>query len=81
MTMTIHEIHEEIIAVIQDSTETEVELTMQTHIVNEMNLSSIEAMMMISDLEDRFGISIPSGKLRDVRTIGDLCEIVVDALK
>ena len=79
--MTIHEIHEEIISVIQDSTETEVELTMQTHIVNEMNLSSIEAMMMISDLEDRFGISIPSGKLRDVRTIGDLCEIVVDALK
>ena len=79
--MTIHEIHEEIIAVIQESTETEVDITMQTHIVNEMNLSSIEAMMMISDLEDRFGISIPTGKLRDVRTIGDLCEIVVDALK
>ena len=79
--MTTAQITEEIIAVIRESTETDVELTAQTHIVNEMNLSSIEAMMMISDLEDHFYITIPSGKLRDVRTVGDLCQTVIEVLK
>ena len=79
--MTIAQIKEEILHVIRESTETEVEIHEQTHIINEMNLSSIEVMMMISDLENRFGINIPTEKLRDVRTIHDLCEIVIEALR
>lgn len=78
--MTIAEIREEIIAVIKESTERDIEITEQTHIVNEMNLSSIEAMMMVSDLEDRFEINIPTAQLRNVRTVKDLCDIVVDSL-
>ena len=78
--MTIQELKEEIIETIIDSTETEVEVTEQTHIVTEMGLSSVETMMLVSDLEDHFGITIPTATLRDVRTIGDLSAIVIDLL-
>lgn len=78
--MTIDQLKKEIFSVIQESTETEIELTEDTHIVNDMGLSSIETMMLISDLDQHFGINIPTSQLRDVRTIRDLCQVVVDTL-
>lgn len=78
--MTISDIKAEILSVIQESTETEVALTETTHIINEMGLSSIETMMMVSDLDQHFGINIPTGKLRNVRTVGDLCQVVIETL-
>lgn len=79
--MTVNEIKEEIIETIIDSTETDIDVNEDTHIVNEMGLSSVETMMLVSDLEDHFGITIPTAVLRDVRTVGDLCEIVIEALQ
>ena len=78
--MTIKEVKEEIIETILDSTETDIDVTEETHIVNEMGLSSVEIMMLVSDLEDHFGITIPTALLRNVRTVGDLSELVVEAL-
>lgn len=78
--MTISEIKKEIINVMKESTETEVEITEQTHIINDMSLSSVETMMMISDLEDRFGITIPSSALRNIRTVEDLCDVIIHVL-
>lgn len=78
--MTLNEIKTEIIETIIDSTETDIDVTEQTHIMNDMGLSSVETMMMVSDLEDHFGITIPTAVLRDVRTVGDLCQIVIDSL-
>ena len=78
--MTIDQLKKEIFSVIRESTETEVELTNDTHIVNEMGLSSIETMMLISDLDQHFGINIPTTRLRDVRTIRDLVQVVIDTL-
>jgi acyl carrier protein len=78
--MTIDQLKQEIFSVIQESTETEVELTDDTHILNEIGLSSIETMMLISDLDQHFGINIPTTRLRDVRTVGDLCQVVIETL-
>ena len=78
--MTIDQIKKEILSVIQESTETEIELQEETHIINEMGLSSIETMMLISDLDQHFGINIPTSRLRDVRTVRDLCQVVIDTL-
>jgi acyl carrier protein len=78
--MTIDQLKQEIFCVIQESTETEVELTDDTHILNEIGLSSIETMMLISDLDQHFGINIPTTRLRDVRTVGDLCQVVIETL-
>lgn len=79
--MTISQVKEEVVRVIRDSTEAECKITMQTHLVKSLGLSSVEIMMLVSDLEDRFGVSISSAKLRNVWTVGDLCNLVITALK
>ena len=78
--MTIQQIKQAVIAVILESTETEVKLTENTHLIQEMGLSSVETMLLLSDLEDRFYINIPASQLRNVQTVGDLCQLVIDCL-
>lgn len=78
--MTIHEVKQTVFATIQSSTETELPITENTHLIREIGLSSIEAMLLLSDLEDRFGINIPANRLRDIQTVNDLCQVVIDCL-
>ena len=35
---------------------------------------------MMGDLEDTFGVDIPASRLRNVRTVGDICELVITLL-
>ena len=67
--MTVEEAKKEIIRVIRDSTETELELTEETNLFSDMG-----------DLEDTFGVDIPASRLRNVRTVGDICELVITLL-
>ena len=79
--MTIAELNREIFSAIRNSTESEIELSESTHLIRDMGLSSVEVMMMISDLEDSFDIVIPPASLHSVQTIGDLCGVVLDILR
>lgn len=78
--MTIEQVKEEILVVIRKSTETELELKPQTHLVRELGLSSVETMLLLSDLEDRFGIDIPASCLRNIQTVDDLTKTVIGLL-
>lgn len=78
--MTLKEAREEIIRVMVESTETELELTHSTDLAKDMGLSSMEVVVMLGDLEQRFGISIPVKRLRHVRTVGDLSDVVIAIL-
>ena len=78
--MTLPEIKELIIDMITDASEADFQITEETHIINEIGMSSIEIMLMISDMEDRFGINIPTSRLRSVETVADLIRVVVDTL-
>jgi len=79
--LTIKQLEAEVIRIIQDSTEAETEITCQTHLVKTLGLTSVEIMMLVSDLEDRFGVHISSAKLRNVWTVGDLCRLIISVLK
>lgn len=74
--MTAEELNARICDVIRSSTETELELHGELNLITQMGLSSMEIMLMISDLEDAFGIELPISELRDVSTVGDLCQVV-----
>lgn len=78
--MTVQEVKQEIIRVIKDSTETEFDISESTQLFGEMGLSSVEAVVMLADLEEAFGVDIPAASLRKVRTIGDICELVISIL-
>ena len=78
--MTVEEVKQEIIQVIVEATETELTLTEETGLFEDMGLSSVEVVVMLSDLEEAFGIDIPASELRSVRTVGDLCQLVISIL-
>lgn len=78
--MTVQEAKKEIIRVIKVSTETELDITEQTNMFTDMGLSSVEVVVMLGELEDTFGIDIPASRLRRVRTVGDMCELVIRIL-
>ena len=79
--MTIEEAKQKIIEVIVESTETDMEVKEDTALYEDMGLASVEVYVMLCDLEEVFGISIPASALRQIRTAGDLCDLVIRCLK
>lgn len=79
--MTIAELNMEILEVISRSTETELEITENTHLLRQMGMTSVEIMMLISDLEDHFDITIPANSLRGVQIVADLQSLVLEAIR
>ena len=75
--MTTQDVKKKIIDVIEKSTETELELTPDTELFADMGLSSVEVVVMLGDLEDAFGIDIPAADIRNVRTIGELSDLII----
>ena len=75
--MKIQDVKKKIIEVIKESTETEITLTPETELFADMGLSSIEVVVMLGDLEDAFGIDIPAADIRNVRTIGELSDLII----
>ena len=46
----------------------------------DLGFSSLDFMSFLGELEDTFGIDIPASRLRRVRTVGDMCELVIQIL-
>ena len=78
--MTIPEAINEIYAVIRSSTETDLNLVPELHLIQDMGLSSVEIMLLLTDLEDHFQINIPVSELRNTQTIDDLCQVILHIL-
>lgn len=74
--MTNEELNQKVYRVIRSSTETELELIQDLHLITEMGLSSVEIMLLISDLEDAFDLELPVSELRNVATVGQLCQVI-----
>jgi len=55
------------------------EIVEDTELSAQLALDSLKVMDLIVAVEDRFDISIPLNALADVRTIGDLAELVAKA--
>ncbi len=50
-------------------------------IIRDLGLDSIDMVEMIADFEDNFNITIPSSKVNDVKTIGDLLNVLEEISK
>ena len=79
--MTIEKLNEHILSLVQESTETDLPITPETHLIRDMGLSSVEIMLLISDLEDHFDINISPTQLRHAQTIGDLTKLVAEEIR
>lgn len=79
--MTLAQLNDDILALVQESTETDLPITPETHLIRDMGLSSVEIMLLISDLEDHFDITISATQLRHAQTVGDLTQLVTDEIR
>jgi len=48
------------------------EIAVDTVLVDDLSLDSLEVMEVLMEIEDRFDISVPINILPDIRTVGDV---------
>jgi acyl carrier protein len=68
------EIRNAIIEILQPHAKVGQDLAGETQLVADMGLDSVQVMELLTEVEDRFDISIPLNLLPEVRSIDDLCE-------
>ena len=51
-------------------------VTMETHILHDLNLDSVAVMDVVMVLETRFDTVIPMDRLAEIETVGDLVRIL-----
>ena len=69
------EIEDKIIDLVRRRTDSE-DIDIEMDIMEDIGFSSLEAMELITDLEDAFQIRIPTVALRRVMTLSDLADVV-----
>ena len=79
--MTIEQAKKQIIKSIIDVTETDQEVTEESLIVHELGLSSMEVLVMIGELEDIYGVELNMKRTGNVKTVGQLCDVIIDQLR
>lgn len=62
------------------STMTEAEVMEDSEIMEDLDLSSMDVLFLISNLEDEFQIKMPEKEIRKVETVGDIADVVFHCL-
>ena len=64
------------------STMTEAEeITPDSALIDDLEISSMDVLLLVSGIEEEFGIQVPEKAIRQMVTIGDVAEIVGSLLK
>jgi len=66
------ELFEQIVAILKPLAKNEGEIAVDTVLVDDLSLDSLEVMEVLMEIEDRFDISVPINILPDIRTVGDV---------
>ena len=79
--MKYEEILEKVISVFASIAETEDDITSDSELMEDLNISSMDTLMMMTVLEEEFKISIPEKEIREMYTVGDVADIVIKRMK
>ena len=71
------QIVDELIGLLQKSLESPRDMSADTEMLGDIGLESIQVIEYLCEVEDRFDLVIDEDRLADVRTIGDLANVVV----
>jgi len=52
------------------------EITAETDVREDLGMDSLDAVELIMELEDELGITIPSEKSADLKTVGQIIELI-----
>ena len=65
-----------LIELLRDTLEQPRDIAADTALIADLGLESIQVIEYLCEVEDRFDLAIDEDKLDDVRTVGDLAEVV-----
>lgn len=57
------------------------EVTMQTNIMDDLSIDSLDLVDLLMNLEEEYGVEIPDDKIEDIKTIGDLTQYIEDHIE
>lgn len=61
--------------------DTEEEITADSELIEDLGISSMDVLFLISSLEEEFKIKVPEKEIRKIVTVGDVAEIIIALLK
>ena len=73
-----NEILSRVMEMFANLTDTDAEITEESELMEDLEISSMDVLYVISCLEEEFKIKVPEKLLRKVVTVGDVVEIVTD---
>jgi acyl carrier protein len=75
--MTSAAVQEAVIDVLKDVSRRPIEPTPDSDLIADLGFDSLQVMETIAQLEDRFGISVTTGTLANLRTVADVVSRVI----
>ena len=71
--MDIEEIRKKVIEVLADRASMDVQqITLQSRLVDDLGLDSLDAVEMVFEIEERYGIDIPDDQIQEFKTAQDI---------
>ncbi len=79
--MTKDEISARIIELVERHNPKGLSICLETDLTEELEIDSVAAMDLVMEVEEAFDLNIPVNEVADLRTVGDLVELVVRELQ
>ena len=79
--MTTNEILKRVIDLFATMADTDDEITEESELIEDLGISSMDVLFLISSLEEEFGIKISEKEVRKMATIGDVTEVIEGLIK
>lgn len=67
---------EKVIAVFATMADTDDEITADSELMEDLNISSMDILMLMTTLEEEFKISISEKEIRKMVTVGDVVQVI-----
>ncbi|MCD8147170.1 MAG: acyl carrier protein [Clostridiales bacterium] len=80
--MTVAEFNDKVVEIVRDSFDFAegTEITPESKLLEDLGMSSLAILALISDLEEEFDVRIPTRKLSKIVTVGDLQQFILSKL-
>ena len=74
--MDYETIIERVINLLATMTKSEDEVTVDSELIDDLGISSMDVLFLISGLEEEFDVKIPVKTIREMTTVADVVEII-----
>ena len=79
--MTTNDILQRVIDLFATMADTDEEITEESELIDDLGISSMDVLFLISSLEEEFKIKVSEKEIRKMSTIGDVTEVIERLVK